>query len=87
MTHTTTITSTSTASAMGNGNKKFTSSSFSADDLQKHSSKVTNNRDVAKWSSSDVNNWVKQQCKIFELKKITVEKFAMNGRNDKVALI
>jgi hypothetical protein len=80
MTHTTTkTTSTSNAEAMGNGNKKYPSHSFSADDLSKRSSKSTNNKDVGKWSSSDVQHWIKQQCKKFELKKATAEKFEMNG--------
>ena len=80
MRHTTTSASTANATEMGNGNKKLPSGSFSADDLSKHSSKSINSKDVAKWSSSDVQHWVKQECKKFELKKATVEKFEMNGR-------
>jgi hypothetical protein len=88
MTHTTTTTtSTSTATAMGSGNRKSTLNSFSADDLQKHSSKLTNNKDVARWTSSEVHRWVKQQCKMFELRKATVEKFEMNGRMKKIETI
>jgi hypothetical protein len=67
---------------MGNGNKKLPLNSFSADNLPKYSSKSINNKDVAKWSSHDVQHWIKQQCKKFELKKATVEKFEMNGRKN-----
>ena len=77
MTHATTTTS--TAAAMGNGNKKHVSNSLSAGDIYKHSLKVTDNKDVAKWSSSEVHQWIKEQCKRFDLKKATVEKFEMNG--------
>ncbi len=80
MTRTAEDTSTSNTTEMGNGNKKPPLNSFSADDLPKFSSKTINNKDVAKWSSDDVQHWVKQQCKKFELKKATVEKFEMNGK-------
>jgi glutamyl/glutaminyl-tRNA synthetase len=79
MTHATTATSTSTATAMGNVNKKNVSNSLSVGDLHKHSAKITDNKDVAKWSSTEVHNWIKEQCKRFDLKKATVEKFQMNG--------
>ena len=80
MTHTTTTTTAYNASVMGNGNKKSTQYSYSADDLSKQPAKFANNKDVAKWSSSDVQHWMKEQCKKFELKKATAEKFEMNGR-------
>jgi hypothetical protein len=82
MTHTTTHTSTPNAKEMGNGSQKLPSASYSADNLPKYSSKSTNTKDVAKWSSNDVQYWIKQQCKKFELKKATVEKFKMNGRKN-----
>jgi len=72
---------------MGNGNKKFTPQSSSADDLTKYSLKSTNNKDVAKWSSQDVQHWIKGQCKIYELKKIAVEKFEMNGKKNIIKII
>lgn len=75
-------TSVSNVSEMGNGHKKTTLNSFSADDLSKHSEQFSNNRDVAKWSSNEVQHWVKQQCKRYELKKATAEKFEMNGKID-----
>ena len=66
---------------MGNGNKKFASKSYSSDNIQKDSSKFTNNNnDVAKWSSAQVQSWIKEQCTIFELKKATAEKFKLNGK-------
>lgn len=80
MTHTTTTTSLSHVTEMGNSSKKFTSHSFSANDLPNHSSKSIHNKDVAKWSSADVQRWIKKQCKRYELKKATAEKFEMNGR-------
>lgn len=79
MTHATTTTSTSTATAMGNGNKKHILNSLSAGDLQKQPSKLLDQKDVAKWSSAEVKQWIKDQCKNFELKKATIEKFEMNG--------
>ena len=86
MSHKTTITSTSTTTAMGNGNKKPTSNSFSADNLSKHSLRNID-KHVSKWSSTEVQHWIKQQCKKFELKKITAEKFEMNGRLDEINVI
>jgi hypothetical protein len=80
MTHTTTTTSASHARVMGNGNKKFKSQSPIVNDLSKHSLQSTNNKDVAKWSSDDVQDWIKRQCKIYELKKTVVAKFEMNGK-------
>ncbi|CAF4234969.1 unnamed protein product [Rotaria socialis] len=79
MTHTTTATSTSTASTMGNGNKKSNSSSFSSNDLHENSTKV-NSSDIIKWTLTEVQTWVKEQCKKFELKKSTAENFQMNGQ-------
>jgi hypothetical protein len=72
---------------MGNGNKKLSSHSFSADNLPDQSLKSTANKDVAKWSSTDVQHWIKKQCKKFELKKITAEKFEMNGRKNIIKIM
>lgn len=85
MRHTITTTSPSSSSTtknMGNGNKKSILTSLSADEIGKTSSttKQLNEKDVAKWSSDDVQHWVKQQCKKFELKKTTAEKFELNGK-------
>ena len=86
--HTTTTDYISTATEMGNGNKKFSSYSVSADELNKHhSSKFINNKDVAKWSSDEVQHWIKHQCKKFELKKATAEKFAMNGMTNIITIV
>ena len=82
MTHTTTNTSTSDPIVMGSANKKLPTNSFSSDDLFKHSSKLTDEKDVTKWSSGDVQHWIKQQCKKFELKKATAEKFELNGKKN-----
>ena len=86
MSHKATTTSTSTATAMGNGNKKHISNSFSADNLSKHFSEHID-KGVSKWSSAEVQHWIKQQCKKFELKKLTAEKFAMNGRLDGISMM
>ena len=87
MRHTTTITSpssSSTAQKMGNGNKKSIITSLSADEIGKvSSSKQLHDRDVAKWTSADVQHWIKEQCKKFELKKTTAEKFELNGKIDR----
>jgi hypothetical protein len=87
MTHSTTTTTTSTARAMGNGNKKSVSHSFSADHFKRDSSKFPNNTDVAKWSSTEVQRWLLEQCKQFELKKATAEKFQMNGKKNMLIAI
>ncbi|CAF2146116.1 unnamed protein product [Rotaria magnacalcarata] len=79
MTHTTSAASTSTASTMGNGNKKSTSNSFLSDDLHENSTKV-NGSVIIKWTLTEVQTWVKEQCKKFELKKTTAENFQMNGQ-------
>lgn len=81
MTHATTTTFATHATAMGNSNKKFVSHSFSATDFSNHSLKSLN-KDVSKWSSTDVQNWIKKECKKYELKKSTVEKFQMNGKKN-----
>ncbi|CAF0743057.1 unnamed protein product [Rotaria sp. Silwood1] len=64
---------------MGNGNKKIITTSFSAEDINKNSTKPTT-RDATKWSSAEVQHWIKHQCKKFELKKNTAEQFEMNGQ-------
>ena len=82
MTNKTTNASSSDATEMGNRQKKLPTGSFSADDLAKNTSQSSANKDVAKWTSHDVQHWVKQQSKKFELKKATAEKFEMNGREN-----
>ncbi|UJR33229.1 hypothetical protein I4U23_020684 [Adineta vaga] len=77
---TTTTTSTPNAIAMGNGNKKGIANSLSVGDIDKHPSKSVDKKDVTKWSSIEVHQWIKEQCKRFELRKATVEKFEMNGQ-------
>lgn len=86
MTQTTTTDSSSTATAMGNGNKKMTANSFSADDLHKFTSRAPN-KPVSSWTSSEVQNWIKEQCKNFEFKKNTADKFEMNGMSDTIYII
>ena len=81
MTQTKANSHTSDATAMGNGNKKSSHHAFATDDFAKHSSKFHHHKDVAKWTSDEVQQWIKGQCKKFELKKATAEKFEMNGRN------
>jgi beta-xylosidase len=87
MTRTTTTTSASHVTAMGNGNKKFTSHSSSAADLPNRSVRFANNKDVAKWSSVDVQHWIKKQCRKYELKRATAENFEMNGRKNIIKII
>lgn len=53
----------------------------------KHSSQVNPQKDVAKWSSDEVQHWIKHQCRKFELKKATAEKFEMNGRKTTIGII
>ncbi|CAF0748451.1 unnamed protein product [Rotaria sordida] len=79
MTNATTTTSTTNATAMGNGNKKAHANSLSADDLHKYSTKPTT-RDVSKWSSLEVQHWIRHQCKKFELNKAITEQFELNGQ-------
>ncbi|CAF0871748.1 unnamed protein product [Adineta steineri] len=76
----TTTTSTPNATAMGNGNKKGMATSFSAGDIDRHGSKLLDNKDVTKWTSVEVQHWIKEQCRNYELKKATAEKFEMNGQ-------
>ena len=80
MTHTKANTYTADATTMGNGNKKFPNHSSSTGDMFKHSAQINQQKDVARWSSNEVQHWIKGQCKKFELKKATAEKFEMNGR-------
>ena len=76
----TTATSTPLGTAMGNGNKKGVSNSLSVGDIDKHPSRTLDRKEVIKWSSAEVQQWVKEQCRKFELKKATAEKFEMNGK-------
>ena len=77
-----TTTSTPNATAMGNGNKKGIANSLSVGDIDKNAPKSVDRKDVNKWSSIEVQHWIKDQCKKFELRKATAEKFEMNGKID-----
>lgn len=88
MRHTTINASTTAATAkkMGSGNRKTgVISSLSTDDTGKVSEKFINSKEVSKWTSTDVQHWIKQQSKKFELKKATAEKFEMNGKQNRIA--
>ena len=37
-------------------------------------------KNITEWSSAEVKHWIEEQCRKFELKKATTEKFQMNGR-------
>ena len=83
MTHSATATTTTTPpttaidTAMGSGSRKIAS----AGDLSRPASKSTSKGDVTRWTSVDVQHWIDQQSKKFELKKTAAEKFEMNGRS------
>ena len=78
-TTTTTTTSPSIAEGMNNHDNGFATNVISSDNSQLLSSNL-NDKDVTKWSSVDVQRWIDEQCKTFELKRATTEKFQMNGR-------
>jgi hypothetical protein len=78
-TATTTTTSPSIAEGIDNHDSGFATNVISSDNLQLPSSNL-NDKDVTKWSSVDVQRWIDEQCKKFELKKATTEKFQLNGR-------
>lgn len=63
---------------MENGSKSSIIKSTSADNTSQQLPAISN-KDVTKWSSTDVQNWVEDQCRKFELTKTTSEKFQMNG--------
>lgn len=66
------------ATLMENANKTSLVKSSSADNVP-HQLTEINTKDVTKWSSTDVQRWVEDQCRKFELTKATSEKFQMNG--------
>lgn len=39
-----------------------------------------NEKNITEWSSAEVKHWIEEQCRKFELKRATTEKFQMNGR-------
>lgn len=75
---TTLITSPSVALVMNNDNTASVNNSSNGDNLQQQSASFID-KDVTKWSSNEVYQWVEEQCQKFELKKATTEKFQMNG--------
>ncbi|UJR13956.1 hypothetical protein I4U23_000959 [Adineta vaga] len=64
---------------MENDSKSAVVRSSSADNISKQLPKLPN-KDVTKWSSTDVQHWVEDQCRKFELTRATSEKFQMNGQ-------
>ena len=64
---------------MENGSKPSMVKSSSADRVSQPLPDIPN-KDVTKWSSTDVQRWVEEQCRKFELMKATSEKFQMNGQ-------
>jgi thiol:disulfide interchange protein len=71
----------SVATVMENGTKTALVKSSSADNVPHQLSEI-NTKDVTKWSSTDVQHWIEDQCRKFELTKATTAKFQMNGRVD-----
>jgi len=86
LTRTTTNTLRCVATVMENGYRASLIKSLSADNLQRHSANL-NDKDVTKWTSSDVQYWLEEQCRKFELKKATTEKFQMNGTINNIVTI
>lgn len=80
MTKTTTTASNTSSSnvAMNNSNKPLTVNPSFVDNMEPSSSNPID-KDITKWSSTDVQHWIEEQCQKFELKKATSEKFQMNG--------
>ena len=56
-----------------------TSSTPSIENLE-NSSTSSESKDVIKWASADVQQWVEAQSQKYELKKATSENFQMNGK-------
>ncbi|CAF4184912.1 unnamed protein product, partial [Adineta steineri] len=65
---------------MENGNNKPSLIKSSSLDNVQHQLSNLNDKDVTKWSSTEVQRWVEDQCRKFELTKATTEKFQMNGQ-------
>ena len=65
--------------ATDSSNEEFATNSSSVNNVQQTASNLKDN-DVTKWSSTDVQHWIEEQCQKFELKKTTAEKFQMNGK-------
>ena len=78
---------TATEKSMGNGNRKSAVTSLSSDEARKHSDRFINSAEVPKWTSTDVQHWIKHQCKKFELKKATAEKFELNGKTTSITFL
>ncbi|CAF3142087.1 unnamed protein product [Rotaria socialis] len=79
---TTTITTTTAspvAEVMNDHSRISAIDSSSIDNIQQSLSNLRD-KDVTKWSSIDVQQWIEEQCQQFELKKATKEKFQMNGQ-------
>lgn len=69
-----------TETKMGNGHKKPLETSVSAHEIHRRTGRpIKTSIDVSKWTSNEVQNWIKEQCRVFELKRNTVDKFEMNG--------
>lgn len=60
-----------------NGRHEASSTLYDEDSSKKLSS--IDGKDVTQWTSTEVQQWVEEQCQKFELKKATSEKFQMNG--------
>jgi hypothetical protein len=75
---TSTIISPPVDSVMDNDNTVSATDSPSADNLEQKPLNILD-KDVTKWSSAEVQQWVEEQCEKFELKKAITEKFQLNG--------
>lgn len=67
-------------SAMEEDRAAAASNSPSRETLEQSTSS-SESKDVTKWSSVDVQQWVEAQSQKYELKKATSEKFQMNGKS------
>ena len=75
-------TKTNATAAMEEDHSAAASNSPSRENLEK-SNTSSESKDVTKWSSVDVQQWVEAQSQKYELKKATSEKFQMNGKRAK----
>ncbi|CAF1933706.1 unnamed protein product [Rotaria magnacalcarata] len=75
----TTTTASPVAEVMNDNSRISAIDSSSIDTIQQSLSHIRD-KDVPKWSSIDVQQWIEEQCQQFELKKATKEKFQMNGQ-------
>lgn len=76
----TATTATPSVSEVMNDSNRPSATSFSTAENTQESSSDFKDKDVTKWTSIEVQTWVEEQCKQFELKKATTEKFQMNGK-------